>query len=60
MSPATRPNSRAIAPGRLTMIRWGVKMLPGGIADFPNVQALHDRLAADEAVQRVLAREAGA
>lgn len=42
------------------MIRWGVKMLPGGIADFPNVQALHDRLAADEAVQRVLAREAAA
>ncbi len=42
------------------MIRWGVKMLPGGIADFPNVQALHDRLAADEAVQRVLAREVAA
>ena len=41
------------------MIRWGMKVLPGGIADFPHVQALHDRLAADPAVQRVLAREAG-
>ncbi len=41
------------------MIRWGIKLLPGGLADFPNVQALHDRLAADEAVKRVLAREAG-
>lgn len=42
------------------MIRWGVKMLPGGISDFPNVQALHDRLAADPAVQKVLARETAA
>ncbi|MDO5604167.1 MAG: glutathione S-transferase family protein [Paracoccus sp. (in: a-proteobacteria)] len=41
------------------MIRWGIKMLPGGIADYPNVQALHDRLAGDPAVQKVLAREAG-
>lgn len=41
------------------MIRWGIKLLPGGLADFPNVQALHDRLAADEGVKRVLAREAG-
>lgn len=39
------------------MIRWGAKVLPGGIGDFPNVQALHDRLAADEAVQKVLADE---
>lgn len=41
------------------MIRWGIKMLPNGIADYPNVQALYDRLAADPAVQRVIAREAG-
>lgn len=41
------------------MLRWGRKMLPGGIADFPNVGVLHDRLDADEAVQKVLAREAG-
>ena len=41
------------------MIRWGSKLLPGGLQDFPEVQALHDRLAADPAVQTVLAREAG-
>ncbi len=41
------------------MIRWAIKMLPGGIPDFPQVQALHDRLAADPGVQRVLARESG-
>lgn len=41
------------------MLRWAVKMLPEGIADRPNLQALHDRLAADAAVMRVLAREAG-
>lgn len=41
------------------MIRWAVTVVPGGIADFPHVQALHDRLAADPAVQRVLARESG-
>lgn len=41
------------------MIRWGAAKLPGGIADFPHVQALHDRLAADPAVQTVLARETG-
>ena len=41
------------------MIRWARKVLPEGIADWPNVQALHDRMAADEAVKRVLAREAG-
>ena len=41
------------------MIRWGIKMLPNGLADYPNVQALYDRLAADPAVQRVIAREAG-
>lgn len=42
------------------MIRWGAKLLPGGLQDFPDLQALHDRVAADPAVQRVLAREAGA
>lgn len=41
------------------MIRWAIKMLPGGLEEFPNVQALHDRLAADPAVQKVLAREKG-
>lgn len=41
------------------MIRWGMKTLPGGIADYPNVQALHDRIASDAAVQKVLAREEG-
>jgi len=40
------------------MIRWGIKLLPGGIEGYPNVKALHDRLAADDAVKRVLAREA--
>lgn len=40
------------------MIRWAAKLLPGGIDPFVNVQALHDRLAADPAVQRVLARGA--
>ncbi|MGN0932108.1 glutathione S-transferase family protein [Falsigemmobacter intermedius] len=41
------------------MIRWGQAMLPGGLADFPEVQRLHDKLAADPAVQKVLAREGG-
>jgi glutathione S-transferase len=41
------------------MIRWAIKLLPGGLKDYPNVQALHDRIAADPAVQKVLAREAG-
>jgi glutathione S-transferase len=41
------------------MIRWAKKLLPGGLKVYPNVQALHDRIAADPAVQRVLAREAG-
>ena len=42
------------------MIRWGIKLLPGGIADYPAVQALHDRLAADPLVQKVLADEEAA
>lgn len=41
------------------MIRWAKKMLPGGLEEYPNVQALHDRLDADPAVQAILAREAG-
>jgi hypothetical protein len=40
------------------MMRWASKLLSSGQAAFPNVRALHDRLAADPAVQKVLAREA--
>ncbi|CAM3111652.1 glutathione S-transferase [Paracoccus aminovorans] len=43
----------------LPMIRWAEKLLPEGIAGWPHVQSLHDRLMADPAVQNVLAREAG-
>lgn len=39
------------------MIRWAAMVLPNGIEDFPNIRALHDRLAADPAVQKVLERE---
>ncbi|MEQ8898580.1 MAG: glutathione S-transferase N-terminal domain-containing protein [Roseovarius sp.] len=42
------------------MIRWGAKLLPDGLEKFPAVQALHDRIAADPAVQKILAREAAA
>ena len=42
------------------MIRWAIARVPGGLADFPHVQALHDRMAADPAVQKVLAHEAAA
>jgi len=41
------------------MIRWAIKLLPGGLARYPNVQALHERLAVDPDVRKVLAREAG-
>jgi glutathione S-transferase len=41
------------------MIRWVTKLLPSGVTEYPNVQALHDRIAADPAVQKVLARETG-
>jgi glutathione S-transferase len=41
------------------MIRWAAKALPDGLTGFPNVQALHDRLGQDPAVQKVLEREAG-
>lgn len=40
------------------MIRWAIKLLPGGLEGYPNVQALHDRLAEDLSVQQVLEREA--
>lgn len=42
------------------MIRWATKLLPGQLKPYPNVQALHNRIAADPAVQRVLARERAA
>ena len=42
------------------MLRWAIKMLPDGLKGYANVQALHDRIAADPAVEKVLAREAGA
>ena len=42
------------------MIRWGMKVLPNGVAEWANVVALHDRLAADPVVQKVLADEAAA
>ncbi|MEO9338661.1 dienelactone hydrolase [Mesorhizobium sp. SB112] len=38
---------------------WAINLLPGALTEYPNVQALHDRLAADPGVQKVLAREAG-
>lgn len=41
------------------MIRWAMKLLPGGLENYSNVQALHDRIDTDPAVQKVLAREAG-
>jgi len=41
------------------MIRWGKKLMEGHLSQYPNVLALHDRLAADPAVQKVLDREAG-
>ncbi len=39
------------------MIRWATKLLPAGLTEYPNVQALHDRIKADPAVERVLACE---
>jgi glutathione S-transferase len=41
------------------MIRWAIKVLPNGLTEYPNVRAFHDKLNADPAVQKVLAREAG-
>ncbi len=39
------------------MQRWAAHMLPDGLAAYPNVQAHHDRTAADATVQRALAEE---
>lgn len=39
------------------MIRWGIKLLPTGLDDFPNIQRLHDRFGEDPSVQKILARE---
>ena len=39
------------------MLRWGAKLLDGGLSPFPELRRLHDALAADPAVQRVMARE---
>ena len=53
------PGARSVVDAyAFPMIRWGIKLLPGGIDAYPHVRALHDRLAADDAVKRVLAREA--
>ena len=41
------------------MLRWAKMALDGGIAPYANVVALHDRLAADEVVKKVLAAESG-
>lgn len=41
------------------MIRWATRVLPEGLTPWPGIQALHDRIKADPAVQAVLAREAG-
>jgi len=41
------------------MIRWAIRVLPGALTPYPNIQALHDRIEADPPVQKVLAREAG-
>lgn len=40
------------------MVRWGAAAFPEALANYPNIRAHHDRLAGDEAVQRVLAKEA--
>ena len=39
------------------MIRWLAGVVPGGLADFPHVKALHDRVAANTGVKKVLAAE---
>jgi glutathione S-transferase len=42
------------------MIRWAKAFLPEGTREYSNVEALRDRVAADEKVKAVLAREAAA
>jgi len=39
------------------MVRWGAATLPGGLADFPAIGALHEEIARDEGVRRALAAE---
>lgn len=42
------------------MIRWAMGVLPEKLTAYPNLVALHDRLAADAGVKAVLARESAA
>lgn len=42
------------------MLRWARAKLPDGLAPFPNLTALHDRIADDAAVKRVQERERNA
>lgn len=39
------------------MLRWAVSMVPGGLADYPAVEAHHRRMLADPAVMRAMADE---
>jgi glutathione S-transferase len=39
------------------MIRWASSMLTGGLADWPAVKAHHDRMLADDGVQRAMRDE---
>lgn len=39
------------------MLRWGAAKLPEKLSDFPHVAALHDRIAEDPKVKKVLADE---
>ncbi len=39
------------------MVRWAIEKLSNGLEDYPNLQGLHDRLAADAGVQDVLKEE---
>ena len=39
------------------MLRWAVDKLPEKLSDTPNLQNLHDLMAANEAVKRVLKKE---
>lgn len=40
------------------MLRWGLAKLPEKFANYPHVQSLHDRIADDQSVQKVLRDEA--
>lgn len=39
------------------MERWGAAKLPGGLSEFPNILAHHDRIAAEPGVAKALADE---